>query len=146
MNIFIEPSDVWLFRDGRPFAPNERGRAVSLFPPAPQTVQGVIRSARLAQSGESFDYRKWSDALKAEIGQPDTFGELLRLRGPLVARRKDNGGVQRFLPLPMDVTKLQDAWHILAPRPAPDQLASQGLAAAAASPRRADEVRPGLAR
>ncbi len=120
MNIFIEPSDVWLFRDGRPFAPNERGRAVSLFPPTPQTVQGVIRSARLAQSGESFDYRKWSDALIGEIGQPDTFGKLLRLRGPLVAKRQGNGGVQRYFPLPLDLTKLQNGWHILPPHPAPD--------------------------
>jgi CRISPR-associated protein Cmr3 len=123
MNIFIEPSDVWLFRDGRPFAPNERGRAVSLFPPTPQTIQGVLRSARLAHSGEPFDYRQWSDTLKAEIGQPDDFGAL-RLRGPLVARREDND-VRRFFPLPQDVTKLkvnesQEAWHVLSPRPDPN--------------------------
>lgn len=126
MNIFIEPCDVWLFRDGRPFAPNERGRAVSLFPPTPQTVQGVIRSARIAQeSSASFTNQStWP----AEVGTPDNFGNL-QLRGPLVARRRSNGGVQRFFPLPMDVTKLKsplpdgrdsETWHILAPRPAPD--------------------------
>jgi len=113
MNIFIEPSDVWLFRDGRPFAPSERGRAVSLFPPTPQTMQGVIRSLRLAQSGEPFDYRKWSEALKAEIGQPDNYGAV-KLRGPLVAKR-DGNSVQRFFPLPADLTKLQSGWHILSP-------------------------------
>jgi CRISPR-associated protein Cmr3 len=116
--IFIEPSDVWLFRDGHPFAPNERGRAVSLFPPTPQTMQGVIRSARLAHSQEPFDYRNWSDALKSEIGQPDNFGAL-SLRGPLVAKRQGSS-VQRLFPLPLDVTKLQDGWHILAPSLASD--------------------------
>src|SRR5918992_4003818 len=119
MNIFIEPSDVWLFRDGRPFAPGERGRAVSFFPPTPQTLQGTIRSTRLAQSGEPFDYRKWSSGLKAEIGEPprrdpqgnyepDNFGAL-HLRGPLVAKRNGDGA-QRFFPLPEDVTRLQDVW------------------------------------
>ncbi len=114
MTIFIEPSDVWLFRDGRPFAPNERGRAVSLFPPTPQTMQGIIRSARLAHSQEPFDYRRWSDALKSEIGQPDNFGSL-RLRGPLVAKREGNSVKPLFL-LPLDVIRLQGGWHILAPR------------------------------
>jgi CRISPR-associated protein Cmr3 len=109
-SIFIEPSDVWLFRDGRPFAPNERGRAVSLFPPTPQTVQGTIRSARLAQSGASFTGRStWP----AEVGKPENFGALY-LRGPLVAKR--NGDVvQRFFALPEDVTRLQSGWHILSP-------------------------------
>lgn len=113
MNIFIEPSDVWLFRDGRPFAPDERGRAVSFFPPMPQTMQGMIRSLRLAQSGEPFDYRQWSESLKAEIGQPDNYAAL-QLRGPLVAKRNGDN-VQRFFPLPEDMTQLQSGWHILSP-------------------------------
>jgi CRISPR-associated protein Cmr3 len=113
MNIFIEPSDVWLFRDGRPFAPGERGRAASFFPPTPQTMQGVIRSLRIAQSGEPFDYRQWSEILKAEIGQPDNYGAV-HLRGPLVAKRSGNT-VQRFFPLPEDMTRFQSGWHILSP-------------------------------
>ncbi|MBL8152360.1 MAG: CRISPR-associated protein Cmr3, partial [Blastocatellia bacterium] len=40
MNLFIEPSDVWLFRDARPFAAGEQSRATSLFPPTPRTIQG----------------------------------------------------------------------------------------------------------
>jgi CRISPR-associated protein Cmr3 len=112
MNIFIEPSDVWLFRDGRPFAPNERGRAVSLFPPTPRTMQGVIRSARIAQSGASFvQPSTWPD----DVGTSDTLPESFQLRGPLVGRRS-GGSVQRFFPLPQDVTKLQSGWHILSPR------------------------------
>ncbi len=129
MNIFVEASDVWLFRDGRPFTAGEQGRAVSFFPPMPQTVQGVIRSARIAQSGEPFDSRHWSDGLKDEIGTPpqngqDNFGAL-QLRGPVIARREDKDKLQRFFPLPLDVTTLkaadsQEFWHILAPSAAPD--------------------------
>jgi CRISPR-associated protein Cmr3 len=111
---FIEPSDVWLFRDGRPFAANDQSRAASIFPPTPRTLQGVIRSARLAQSGESFDYKHWSDALKAEIGQPDNFGAL-KMRGPLLARRKADSTLERFFPLPADIVKLTSGWHVLSP-------------------------------
>jgi CRISPR-associated protein Cmr3 len=115
-HIFIEPSDVWLFRNARPFAAGEQGRAVSLFPPTPRTIQGVIRSARLAQSGEPFDFRRWSPALQAEIGRPDDFGAL-RVRGPLVARRVGQD-IHPFFPLPLDVTKLNGTWRILAPQQA----------------------------
>jgi CRISPR type III-B/RAMP module-associated protein Cmr3 len=115
-HIFIEPSDVWLFRNARPFAVGEQGRAVSLFPPTPRTIQGVVRSARLAQSGEPFNFRLWSTALQAEIGQPDDFGAL-HLRGPLVARRQGQD-VHPFFPLPLDITSLQKTWRILSPQPA----------------------------
>lgn len=112
MNIFIEPSDVWLFRDGRPFAPNERGRAVSLFPPTQRTMQGAIRSARIAQSGASFiDQSTWPP----DVGTPDKFGSL-KIRGPLIGKRKNNGELQRFFPLAADLTQLQDGWHVLSPR------------------------------
>lgn len=114
--IFIEPSDVWLFRNARPFAAGEQGRAVSMFPPTPRTIQGVIRSARLAQSGEPFDFRRWSTALQMEIGQPDDFGAL-RIRGPLVAHREGQD-IRPFFPLPLDVTKLHGTWRILAPQSA----------------------------
>jgi len=115
-HMFIEPSDVWLFRNARPFAAGEQGRAVSVFPPTPRTIQGVIRSARLAQSGEPFDFRHWSTALQAEIGQPDNFGAL-HLRGPLVARREGQD-IHPFFPLPLDITRLYGAWRILVPQPA----------------------------
>lgn len=108
--IFIEPSDVWLFRDGRPFTPDERGRAVSLFPPTPRTMQGVIRSARLAQSAASFtDQSTWPP----DVGGPNDFGQL-RLRGPILAKRV-GPNYERLFPLPLDVTKLKSGWHVLSP-------------------------------
>jgi CRISPR-associated protein Cmr3 len=121
--IFFEPSDVWLFRDARPFAAGEQGRATSLFPPTPRTVQGALRSARLGQSGETFDYHHWSEALQAEIGQPHNFGAL-RLRGPLLARRAPTGQLQRFFPVPQDVTDCKSGWQILTPQSWPEAKAN----------------------
>src|SRR5207244_9940034 len=82
--IFIEPDDVWLFRDGRPFAADDQSRAASLFPPTPRTLQGALRSARLAQSGASFrNQTTWP----TDVGNPNNFGDL-KLRGPILAKRK----------------------------------------------------------
>lgn len=115
-NLLIEPADVWLFRDGRPFAAGEQSRAASIFPPTPRTVQGALRSGRLGQSGEPFDSRQWSPALTTEIGQPDNFGTLT-MRGPLLLQLdKQTGLWHRFYPLPADVTKLQSGWQILSPQ------------------------------
>lgn len=120
MNLFIEPSDVWLFRDARPFAAGEQSRAASLFPPTPRTMQGALRSARLGQSGEPFHFSQWSQALRNEIGQPDNFGAL-NLRGPVLAKRIGaNQTAQRFFPLPQDAVKFKSRWHILTPQPSTD--------------------------
>lgn len=45
--LFMEPVDVWSFRDGRPFEAGEAFDATSLFPPAPWTTLGCIRTALL---------------------------------------------------------------------------------------------------
>lgn len=112
--LLIEPSDVWLFRDARPFAAGEQGRAVSVFPPTPQTVQGAIRSARLSLSGEPFDVSMWSDALRKEIGDPDSPGKVA-LRGPLVAQRSD-GAIRLHFPMPADTGMFAEGFRMLSPR------------------------------
>ncbi len=119
MNLFIEPRDVLLFRDGRPFAAGEDHRAVSLFPPMPLTLQGALRSARLLQSTESLDHQHWSPELKAEIGAPDDFGAL-QMRGPFIAG-EEGGQIVRYFPLPADVL-LDECSHpvTLAPLPRND--------------------------
>lgn len=110
-NLFIEPSDVWLFRTGRPFAADEQTRAASIFPPTPRTMQGALRSAYLAQKGVSFtNQTTWP----REIGSPDCFGDL-QARGPLIARRGTDGVVSPLFPLPLDIIKLKNSWQILSP-------------------------------
>jgi len=128
MWLWLEPLDVLLFRDSRPFAGGESHRARSLFPPNPLTFQGAIRalllSRELAGNGLSFaDYRRFlrSKALGREEdianlknletivsrwGDATSFGSL-RLRGPFIAKRGPEG-LEVFFPLPLDVFLLAD--------------------------------------
>lgn len=73
--LFIEPDDVWLFRDGHPFSAGEGHIARCLFPPTPLTLQGALRSSLLAMSGVTLDeYRQQTTpkarALAENIGLP----------------------------------------------------------------------------
>ncbi|MGQ9681032.1 MAG: type III-B CRISPR module-associated Cmr3 family protein [Anaerolineae bacterium] len=97
MHLFLEPIDVWLFRDGRPFDALSDHRAQSLFPPYPSTVQGAIRSYELVRGGIDLHDRK---AIAAAVGTASDYGAL-RLRGPWVARREGER-IVRYLPVPAD--------------------------------------------
>lgn len=44
MKIYLEPQETLHFRNGRPFNAGEVGYAESIFPPTPETLQGVIRA------------------------------------------------------------------------------------------------------
>lgn len=114
MRVFIEPSDVWLFRDGRPFSAGEDHWARSLFPPTPLTMQGIIRSKVLLDSGVSVEaYRRRAPEAQALIEQigwgGDDFGRL-SLRGPHVAQRTTEDGIEilkRYYPIPADIVRLE---------------------------------------
>jgi len=110
--LFVEAVDVLLFRDGKPFSAGEDHRAKSLFPPTPFTMQGMLRSKTLFESGVSpADYASDSPSPSAQelrelIGSPrGGYGEL-RLRGPFVAERKEDGSLMRYFPLPADVLEV----------------------------------------
>lgn len=86
MRLFIEPSDVLLFRSSRPFNAGESGYLESLFPPTPETIQGAIR-ARIAACwnpvlSEAFQDEK----LRSLIGIYEDVGQF-RLRGLTLGRR-----------------------------------------------------------
>jgi len=123
MRVFIEPVDVWLFRDGRPFAGGEDHRAVSLFPPTPYTMQGAIRTKILFDRGVDLqDYARGAQCeeqktrdVGREIGFPNSDYGKLRLFGPFVAKRNKNGEVVRYFPLPADVVKADDDYRVLSP-------------------------------
>lgn len=117
MQIFIEPSDVLLFRDGRPFSAGEGHRAKSLFPPTPNTMQGVIRSKILAdRCGRYEEFRNGCGScseqnnctIPEEIGRPINNDKvnygLLKLRGALIAKYQDKQLIPYF-PIPADVVK-----------------------------------------
>lgn len=107
--VFIEPNDVLLFRDGKPFAAGEDHRARSFFPPTPFTMQGMVRAKVLFDSGVSLiDYAYAAHSAKdviQKIGTPSGSYGQLHLRGPFIARRSNNGRITRYFPLPADVVK-----------------------------------------
>lgn len=112
--VFIEPTDVWLFRDGRPFSAGEGHIARSIFPPTPVTIQGALRSLILGHS--EVDWREFRDQstpgaqkLGEAIGYPATHGRKASLgkfsmAGPFLARW-EMGQAVRYTPLPADVVR-----------------------------------------
>jgi CRISPR-associated protein Cmr3 len=108
MKLFIEPVDVWLFRDGKPFNRGSDHRARSIFPPLPTVMQGVIRTHHIERNGGIPAYlagQLWE--VMQVVGEPghlppDTF----RLRGPFLARHIRTPGslhdVDMYFPLPAD--------------------------------------------
>jgi CRISPR-associated protein Cmr3 len=95
----IDPVDVWLFRDGRPFDADSGHRAVSMFPPLPTVVQGMLRTAHLVHKGIDLND---SAAIRAAVGDSKDFGGL-RLRGPFLRRAQT-----ALFALPADVYKSED--------------------------------------
>lgn len=111
MHLFLEPVDVWLFRDGRPFDAFSDHRAESLFPPYPTVLQGAIRSHHLVVRGVDLRDQR---AIAAAVGTAEDFKDL-RLRGPFLARR-EAGAVVRYLPQPADsIARRADARWTLKP-------------------------------
>jgi len=117
IRLMIQPSDVWLFRDGKPFRAGEDHWATSRFPPTPLTMQGVIRSKILLHSQTDLaGYANNPEAysISREIGGKGQDYGTLKLRGPYLAR-KNGGEWQRYYPLPADVVKdkEKDEYHRL---------------------------------
>ncbi|NPV08295.1 MAG: type III-B CRISPR module-associated protein Cmr3 [Anaerolineae bacterium] len=119
MHLFLEPTDIWLFRDGKPFNAGSDHRAQSLFPPHPTVIQGAIRSHELVL--KRIDLQDPA-AIAAAVGTSEDYGPL-RLRGPIVARR-DGDRVERYYPVPADVQVQKDgnATQPVDPAPPPDDV------------------------
>lgn len=97
MWLFLEPMDVWLFRDGRPFDALSDHRAQSIFPPYPSVIQGAIRSHHLVVKNVDFREKK---KIAEVVGTAEDYKDL-RMRGPFLARREKEKVVYYF-PLPAD--------------------------------------------
>lgn len=107
--LFIEPQDVWLFRDGRPFDAGSAHRAESMFPPSPIVLQGVIRSHQLVLKNVDLTNR---GQIRAAVGDSLTYDKALnlnglKLTGPFLARRKRDNSLERLYPLPADCYQLK---------------------------------------
>jgi len=114
MELFFEPVDVWLFRDGKPFDALSDHRARSLFPPYPTVMQGVIRSQHLVVKGVDLCNPA---VIEKAVGTAEDFGNL-RLRGPLIAR-KEGAHITRYFPVPAYVVPDRQAgcYRPLKPQP-----------------------------
>jgi len=119
MKLFIEPVDVWLFRDGRPFDRGSDHLARSIFPPLPTVMQGVIRTHHIELNGGIPAYLA-GQLLEVEkaIGKPGgPPPETFRLRGPFVAQRITTAegayDVDFYFPLPADAYRDGEAYRRL---------------------------------
>lgn len=109
--IFIQPQDVWMFRDAKPFTAGQSFIARSVFPPYPPTLQGAIRTQVIEES--SVDWAKFGsrqdESLIQKIGAPGTrnghpatLGNFA-IRGPFVGKRGKKNEVKLLVPLPLDL-------------------------------------------
>lgn len=135
IRLFVEPLDVWLFRDGRPFTAGADHHARSVFPPGPRTLYGALRTKLLFDAVERGEGRLSDRAfVERTVGGPDDLTRLT-LRGPLLGRRGPAGEVTRFFPAPLDLARIEaeadDAvsWQLLAPETGvPGLVTDAGLA------------------
>lgn len=115
--IFIEPLDVLLFRESKPFSGGEDHLARSVFPPPPSTLYAALRSHLLSSNfGRMEAFKEGIDVpahLTEEIGTPSRFGTL-EIQRLLLARRKIGpdasqpaAQVELLYPMPGDVMELK---------------------------------------
>ncbi len=102
--LYINAVDVLLFRDGKPFDFGISQKAKSVYPPAPTTVQGAIRSHYLVHKNVDLTQKA---AIEALVGT-DTDVLDLRIQGPFIAREREDGQIERLLRRPADSAPIDD--------------------------------------
>jgi CRISPR-associated protein Cmr3 len=118
MKIFIEPNDVLMFRDGKPFSGGDDHYARGSFPPSPATFYGAIRSKILSDKFPQYEHYSRGyipDDIKNEIGTPSSIGTL-SITNFLLARRIA-GNIEPVFSVPKDIVKIkaQEERFILKP-------------------------------
>lgn len=117
--LFVEPTDIFLFRNGKPFNAGENDTAQSIFPPTPLTLQGALRGAAIVNSGMSWDEYANASPDSLVVQQVGTRGVnnvgSFRLAGPFVGKLLSvedeekkptdvqSKKVERYVPLPLDI-------------------------------------------
>jgi CRISPR-associated protein Cmr3 len=111
----IRARDVWLFRDGKPFAAGEDHSATSMFPPTPLTLAGALRQKISVSLGVSLrQYRAGkTEAARKAIGYIGKHGDMqqpgqFKLRGPFLSVRLDEKTLLPLLPAPADLVRHED--------------------------------------
>lgn len=123
MHLFLEPVDVWLFRDGKPFDAGSDHRAVSIFPPYPTVIQGAIRSHHLVV--KNVDLRD-AKAIQDLVGTAEDYRGL-EIRGPFLASKESSGTIVRYLPVPADATPTNGGVQCINPRAIPQSVMASNV-------------------
>jgi CRISPR-associated protein Cmr3 len=108
MKIFIEPNDVLMFRDGKPFSRGDDHYARGIFPPFPSTFYGAIRSKILSEKYPQYEsYQKgvMPDDIKIEIGTNSAYGSLTITN--FILARRESKGINPIFPIPKDIVKIK---------------------------------------
>jgi len=123
MKIFLEPQESLHFRNGRPFNAGEVGYAETIFPPTPETLQGVVR-ALIASHWDSTRslaevFQEGSDLVKL-IGNNRSYGRF-RITDIALARRIGNN-IESLYPVPAHILIEEKTNNLFLLRP--DRLAN----------------------
>lgn len=120
MWLYLEPCDVTLFRDGRPFDAGEHSRARGHRLPPPSVIQGALRAAAMARLGggeRSFDELAKDESVTKALGDADSVGRF-RMMGPFPARRAgENGAISLLLTQPLDHVSVGEQPSVLCMKP-----------------------------
>ena len=101
----LNPFDTLFFRDGKPFGFGQSAYLESIFPPAPQTTQGVVRYNIILANCKSDSVFQCEGCSINDCIVPENIGSLnegeygsLDLYGPYLV---ENG--KRYYPIPLDL-------------------------------------------
>jgi CRISPR-associated protein Cmr3 len=126
MRIFLEPQETLLFRNGRPFDAGEVGYAETVFPPTPETLQGVVRSMIGTQyatsSGMSLAEVFHNEDFVTLLGNRSSYGRF-RINNIAVAKRNGDG-IEPLYPVPAHVVEDENGKFRLKPDPKNDVLSN----------------------
>lgn len=108
MRLFIEPNDILMFRDGKPFSGGDDHFARGTFPPPPSTFYGALRSHILSTAWPEYgkfasEHDLIPDHVKIEIGTPTSNGALTIGQFGIAKRERDC--IEQYFPMPKDVAK-----------------------------------------
>lgn len=104
-HLFLRPTDVLVFRDGRPFSAGDDHFATGPFPPPPSVVYGAIRRALLESVGADLRATDFGlTGTEAEVLGTTEKPGTLQLRGLSLARTTPRAKT-RLWPAPLDLLR-----------------------------------------
>lgn len=115
----FKPADTLFFRNGLPFGEGHSVYIKSIFPPTPESMQGIVRSSVLHTECTSpalmeCHLCKSRCNIPAHIGDSSSNMGKLKLSGPYLIKDK-----QRYFPIPSDIMTMTKRIFVLRPSKKP---------------------------